>query len=31
MGTADFACPSLATLDDASGIEVAAVVTQPDR
>jgi methionyl-tRNA formyltransferase len=31
MGTADFACPSLAALDDASGIEVAAVVTQPDR
>ena len=31
MGTADFACPSLASLDDARGIEVAGVVTQPDR
>ena len=31
MGTADFACPSLAALDDAPGIEVIAVFTQPDR
>ena len=31
MGTAEFACPSLASLDDAPGIEVAGVVTQPDR
>ncbi len=31
MGTADFACPSLASLDNARGIEVAGVVTQPDR
>ena len=31
MGTADFACPSLATLDDSPLTEVLAVVTQPDR
>lgn len=31
MGTADFACPSLATLDDSTLTEVLAVVTQPDR
>ncbi|MFQ3168578.1 MAG: methionyl-tRNA formyltransferase [Limisphaerales bacterium] len=31
MGTADFACPCLAALGDAPGIEVIAVVTQPDR
>ncbi len=31
MGTADFACPSLASLVDAAGIEVVAAVTQPDR
>jgi methionyl-tRNA formyltransferase len=31
MGTADFACPGLTALDDAPGIEVIAVVTQPDR
>jgi len=31
MGTAEFACPSLAALDDAPGIEVAAVYTQPNR
>ncbi len=31
MGTADFACPSLAALVDAPGIELVAVVTQPDR
>ncbi|MEO1861479.1 MAG: methionyl-tRNA formyltransferase, partial [Verrucomicrobiia bacterium] len=31
MGTADFACPSLVTLNDTPRIEVVAVVTQPDR
>ena len=31
MGTADFACPSLATLDDSPLTEVLAVITQPDR
>ncbi len=31
MGTADFACPSLAALNDTPRIEVVAVVTQPDR
>ena len=31
MGTADFACPSLAALDDSPLTEVLAVVTQPDR
>ena len=31
IGTADFACPSLATLDDSTLTEVLAVVTQPDR
>ena len=31
MGTADFACPGLTALDAAPGIEVIAVVTQPDR
>ena len=31
MGTAEFACPSLAALDESPGIEVVGVVTQPDR
>ena len=31
MGTAEFACPSLAALDDAPGIEVVGIITQPDR
>ena len=31
MGTADFACPTLAALNDTPRIEVVAVVTQPDR
>jgi methionyl-tRNA formyltransferase len=31
MGTAEFACPSLAALDDAPGIEVITVFTQPNR
>ena len=31
MGTADFACPTLVALNDTPGIEVVAVVTQPDR
>ena len=31
MGTANFACPSLAALNDAPDIEVIAVLTQPDR
>ena len=31
MGTADFACPSLAALDDSPLADVLAVVTQPDR
>ena len=31
MGTAEFACPSLAALDESPDIEVVGVVTQPDR
>ena len=31
MGTAEFACPSLAALDESPSIEVVGVVTQPDR
>ena len=31
MGTADFACPTLAALNDTPRIEVVAVITQPDR
>jgi methionyl-tRNA formyltransferase len=31
MGTADLACPALEKLAHAKGVEVAAVVTQPDR
>ena len=31
MGTAEFACPSLAALDESPDIEVVSVVTQPDR
>ncbi|MBK28474.1 MAG: methionyl-tRNA formyltransferase [Verrucomicrobiales bacterium] len=31
MGTAGFACPSLAALDNSSGTKVIGVVTQPDR
>lgn len=31
MGTADFACPSLAALDDSPLTDVVGVVTQPDR
>jgi len=31
IGTADFACPSLAALNDAPGIAVTSVLTQPNR
>ena len=31
MGTAEFACPSLAAPHESPGIEVVGVVTQPDR
>jgi methionyl-tRNA formyltransferase len=31
MGTPDYACPALGTLEQAKGVEVALVVTQPDR